>query len=73
MDKIVISRFWGQGEVGWSHIKPKGQSGGLISIWTEDVVETLFSFTGEGFLGLKFKWKENLYYVVSIYSPCNIN
>lgn len=59
--------------MGWPHIKPKGQSKGLISMWKEDVVETLFSFIGGGFLGLKVKRKDNLYYVINIHSLCNIN
>ncbi|XP_058741986.1 uncharacterized protein LOC131614421 [Vicia villosa] len=35
-------------------------------------MEVLVSFRGEGFLGIKVRWKDNYYYVVNIYSSCDI-
>ncbi|XP_058759359.1 uncharacterized protein LOC131632631 [Vicia villosa] len=50
-----------------------GRSGGLLTIWRKDVVEVLSSFKGEGFLGIHVQWKNHLYYVVNIYSPCDLS
>lgn len=32
----------------------------------------LCSFRGEGYLGIKVKWWDNLYYIVNIYASCSL-
>lgn len=36
-------------------------------------MEVLSRFKGAGFLGIHVCWKSNLYYVVNIYSPCDLS
>lgn len=50
-----------------------GKSGGIITLWKEDSVTVLNSFKGVGFLGIKVLWKNGIYYVFNIYSPCDLN
>ncbi|XP_058756338.1 uncharacterized protein LOC131629578 [Vicia villosa] len=50
-----------------------GRSGGILTVWNKESVEVLSSFRGEGYLGIHVKWHGNLYYVVNIYSPCDLH
>ena len=48
-------------------------SGGLLTIWKEGMVEVLNSFKGECYLGTKVLWMGNIYYVVNVYSSCDLS
>lgn len=56
--------------MGWSCRNVMGQSRGIITMWKKDYIVPIFSFKGEGFLGVKVPWKNNSYYVVNVYSAC---
>lgn len=45
-------------------------SGGLIILWNNRIMEVLFSFRGSGYLRIKVRWKDKLYYVCNVYSYC---
>jgi hypothetical protein len=68
----AIHSLWGHKDVRWIIKESNGLSGGLISIWNEDLFSFHFSFSGDGFLGVCGVWKDSLIYVVNIYSPCSI-
>ncbi|XP_058759249.1 uncharacterized protein LOC131632522 [Vicia villosa] len=72
VDRGLINILWGQESVGWSFTGSDGKSGGLITLWKESCCEVILSFNGVGFLGTKLRWRGNLYYVVNIYSPCDL-
>ncbi|XP_058770682.1 uncharacterized protein LOC131644227 [Vicia villosa] len=70
MEDFIAWGLWSNLEVGYSFSDSIGRSGGILTLWRKDMMEVLNSFKGEGFLGIKVKWKENFYYVVNIYSSC---
>lgn len=37
----------------------------------ERLYGVISSFKGDGFLGIKVIWKEDVYYIVNIYSSCD--
>lgn len=42
-------------------------------LWKQGNLELVSSFRGEGFLGIKVFWKGNTYYVVNVYSSCDLH
>ncbi|XP_058775098.1 uncharacterized protein LOC131649352 [Vicia villosa] len=72
MKEAVAHSFWCHPEIGFSSTDSVGRSGGLITLWRKYNLEVLTSFRGEGYLGIKVRWKDNDYYVVNIYSSCDI-
>ncbi|XP_058766452.1 uncharacterized protein LOC131640058 [Vicia villosa] len=71
MNEEIAKSFWASSEVGYSYSNSRGRSGGLLSLWNNEKMEVLFSFKGEGFLGIKLKWDLNLYYIINVYSSCD--
>ncbi|XP_058740866.1 uncharacterized protein LOC131613193 [Vicia villosa] len=71
-DEVAYS-LWRSPEIGFSNSNSEGRSGGIITLWKKDRMEVIYSFKGDGFLGIKVRWKENLYSVVNIYSSCDIS
>ncbi|XP_058776659.1 uncharacterized protein LOC131650978 [Vicia villosa] len=73
MEDVIACSLWSNTNVGFSFSNSIGRSRGIINLWRKDRVEVLHSFKGEGLLGIKVGWKENVYYVVNIYSSCFLN
>ncbi|XP_058762681.1 uncharacterized protein LOC131636055 [Vicia villosa] len=71
MCESIASSFWRSSNIGFSYSNSRGRSGGLITLWKNDSLTILNSFKGEGFLGIKIKWNDYLYYVVNVYSSCD--
>lgn len=42
----------------------------MITIWKRGVINPLFSFKDNGFLGLNAEWKGNNLYFINVYSSC---
>ncbi|MCH94070.1 hypothetical protein A2U01_0015025 [Trifolium medium] len=47
-------------------------SGGMLKMWNAGLFNFKFSFTCVGFLGVCVEWKEEVTYIVDVYSPCNL-
>src|SRR4051812_3233685 len=60
----TVKELWGEASVEWSHSDAVGASGGILIMWRKDFFKVLYSFKGEGFLGLCVE-KENrrIYFV----------
>lgn len=58
--------FWRAEEIDFSVSNSSSMSGGLIILWKDRDIEVLCSYRSEGYLGIKIKWKDNLYYIVNI-------
>ncbi|PNX99941.1 cysteine-rich receptor-like protein kinase, partial [Trifolium pratense] len=69
----MIQSLWGHNEVNWLAKEASGLSGGLLCIWNKNLFSFVYSFTGDGFLGVCVEWKEGLLYLVNIYSPCSLS
>lgn len=59
--------------VGWSCSNAIGQSGEIIILWKKDTIEPIFIFKGEGFIRIQLIRKNNICYVVNVYSACSIS
>ncbi|XP_058784900.1 uncharacterized protein LOC131659770 [Vicia villosa] len=71
ISEAMAGNCWGHGDVGFSYSASNGASGGLLILWNPGSVEVVCSFKGEGYLGVKVRWKNFIYYIVNIYSPCS--
>ncbi|XP_058782487.1 uncharacterized protein LOC131656963 [Vicia villosa] len=69
----MVKEMWGDNQVEWSHLDANGTSGGILTMWKKDLFKLLFSFHGEGFLGLCMEKEGNLIYFVNVYASCNLN
>jgi exonuclease III len=72
-DKIYYS-LWGSMECDWAFVPSEGASGGILSIWGKNNANLIFTFTGEGFVGVCLEWgvKKIICYVVNVYSKCDL-
>lgn len=68
--EAIARRFWHQDDVDLSTSNSEGISGGLIILWNTRIMEVVFSFRGAGFLSIKVRRKDKLYYVCNVYSSC---
>ncbi|XP_058726467.1 uncharacterized protein LOC131597819 [Vicia villosa] len=73
MNEELAKSFWSSSEVEYSFSNSVGRSGGIITLWKKDDMEVLSSFRGEGFLGIHVSWKGDRYYVINVYSSCDMN
>ncbi|MCI60770.1 endonuclease/exonuclease/phosphatase family protein, partial [Trifolium medium] len=48
--------LWGSDDCNWSFLPSEGTSGGILSIWGKSNSNFLFSFTGEGYVGVCLEW-----------------
>ncbi|XP_058740918.1 uncharacterized protein LOC131613249 [Vicia villosa] len=44
----------------------------MLIFWKDNGVEVISSFKGEGYLGVKFRVKNIFFYVINVYSSCDI-
>lgn len=74
VDSSKINCIWSNQEVGWYNNNALGQSGGIITMWNLESINTIFfPFKGEGFLGLKLICKNEVYYAVNVYLTCDLS
>jgi exonuclease III len=69
----LIHSLWGHKDVKWVAKESNGFSGGMLTIWNKDLFSFNYSFSGGGFLGVCVEWKEDLLYIVNVYSPCSMS
>ncbi|MCH82126.1 hypothetical protein A2U01_0002923, partial [Trifolium medium] len=64
--------LWGGRDCGWVVLPSLGKSGGILSMWNKDKFAIIFSFTGEGFVGvcLNIVEEQRACFVVNVYAKC---
>ncbi|MCH88726.1 reverse transcriptase, partial [Trifolium medium] len=69
-----VQRLWGNSDCGWVYLPVVGNSGGILSIWNKVKASLVFSFIGEGFVGvcLQFVGELRCCYIVNVYAKCNL-
>jgi hypothetical protein len=69
-----IANLWGSGDCGWVSLPAIGNSGDILSIWNKVKSSLIFSFVGDGFVGvcLNLLDENRVCYVVNVYAKCNI-
>ncbi|XP_058764508.1 uncharacterized protein LOC131637959 [Vicia villosa] len=67
-----VKSFWNGSDIGFSFSNSNGVSGGLLTLWKGENLEVVNSFKGEGYLGIKVRWENLRYYVINVYSSCDM-
>jgi hypothetical protein len=72
-DSLCLS-IWGDDDCCWAYLPSMGNSGGILSIWRKSSSRLIFSFIGEGFVGVCLEWgvEKHVCFVVNIYSKCDM-
>ncbi|XP_058776246.1 uncharacterized protein LOC131650555 [Vicia villosa] len=70
MTEDVVYGLWGSKEHEWSVRNSEGRSGGILTVWRKEVIQPVFSFSSQGFLGIKSLVRGQVLYLINIYSPC---
>jgi hypothetical protein len=67
--------MWGSDDCQWVHFPAVGNSGGLLSIWCKSAASFIFSFSGDGFVGVCLDWgvHKKRCFIVNIYSKCDLS
>jgi exonuclease III len=67
--------LWGSCDCDWVFLPSEGRSGGILSIWSKPNNSLIFSFMGDGFVGVCLEWGvlKTIFFVVNVYSKCDIN
>jgi hypothetical protein len=67
--------LWGGDDCNWAFLPSVGNSGGILSIWSSSAALLLFSFVGEGFVGVCLEWGplKKVCFVINVYSSCDLN
>jgi hypothetical protein len=67
--------IWGSQDCQWAFLPSQGSSGGILSLWKKDSNSLIFSFMGDGFVGVCLDWGvlKRKMFIVNVYSKCDIN
>jgi exonuclease III len=73
-DQLCYS-LWGSHDCEWAFLPAEGNSGGILSIWNKANSSLLFTFMGDGFVGVCLEWgvMKSICFVVNIYTKCNFS
>ncbi|WJX24304.1 hypothetical protein P8452_13427 [Trifolium repens] len=69
-----VNNLWGSNDCGWACLPAVGNSGGILSIWNKVKAYLVFTFIGEGFVGvcLDLVTDNRRCFGVNVYAKCNI-
>jgi hypothetical protein len=72
-DSLCYS-LWGGSDCDWAYLPAEGSSGGILSIWRKVNSSLVFTFIGEGFVGVCLEWgvRKQLCFVVNVYAKCDL-
>ncbi|WJX18270.1 hypothetical protein P8452_08084 [Trifolium repens] len=72
-DSLCYS-LWGSCDCNWAYLPSEGRSGGILSIWSKSNNSLIFSFLGDGFVGVCLEWgvSKIVCIVVNVYSKCDL-
>jgi hypothetical protein len=72
-DNLCYS-LWGSQDCDWAFLPSEGNSGGILSIWSKSCSYLIFTFIGEGFVGVCLEWgvSKSICFVVNIYAKCDL-
>jgi len=54
----VFKSLWGDGNIDWRESPAVNSAGRLLCMWSQDVLEVIDPFIGDGYLGIKGIWRE---------------
>lgn len=70
----LIQSFGGATRLEEVYKASTGMSGGLLILWKSGLLKLIFSFMGEGFLGICVEWghSNSRCFLVNVYSLCDL-
>jgi exonuclease III len=70
----LCHNLWGSIDCDWAFYPSNGASGGILSIWSKQNSKLIFTFMGEGFVGVCLEWGilKSICFVVNVYSKCDL-
>lgn len=72
ISELLTNSLWGGEDIDFSFSPYVGAAGGLLTLWKRNSISVILSFHDNGFLGIKVSWRNDLYYIVNIYSSCSM-
>jgi endonuclease/exonuclease/phosphatase family metal-dependent hydrolase len=72
-DSLYYS-LWGGTDCDWAFLPSEGSSGGILSLWRKVNSSLIFTFIGEGFVGVCLEWGrlKSICFVINVYSKCDL-
>jgi hypothetical protein len=73
--EALVFGLWGGNDCDWTFLPAVGSSGGILSIWSKVNASLVFTFSGEGFVGVCLDLVEDnsRCFIVNVYAKCNIH
>jgi hypothetical protein len=70
----VCYAIWGDNNCKWAYLPATGSSGGILSLWNKSIFSLIFSFIGDGFVGVCLEWgaSKKICYIVNVYYSCDL-
>ena len=70
----VCRYLWGDEDCQWAFLPSAGNSGGILSIWGKSDSNLIYSFVGEGLMGVCLEWEplRRRCLVINVYSKCDL-
>jgi hypothetical protein len=74
ISESFVHSLWGSADCGWAYLPAVGNSGGILSLWNKVKASLLFTFIGDGFVGvcLDIIGEPRQVFVVNVYAKCNL-
>jgi len=74
ISESVCRNLWGDDDFLFAFLPSVGISGGILSVWRKSASKLIFSFVGEGLVGVCLEWGplKRRCLVVNIYSKCDL-
>lgn len=72
--EALCRNLWGDDNFRWAFLPSVGNSGGILSIWRKSKSNLIYSFVGEGIVGVCLEWGplRRRCLVVNVYSKCDL-
>ncbi|KAK2444918.1 hypothetical protein QL285_015908 [Trifolium repens] len=72
--EAIVYGLWGGSDCDWAFLPAVGNSGGILSVWNKVKSTLVFTFSGEGFVGvcLDLVAENSRCFIVNVYAKCNI-
>jgi hypothetical protein len=70
----LCNNLWGSVDCDWDFLPSVGNSGGILSLWRKTLGSKIFSFKGDGFVGvcLELADRHVRCCVINVYAKCNL-
>jgi hypothetical protein len=74
VSEALVFSIWGGEDCCWAFYPSIGNSGGILSIWRKSISSFIYSFKGEGYVGVCLDWGVHKHrcFVVNVYSKCEL-